>query len=100
MYFTLDLGHEIAKGQKNKERDISTRNSSRLFASSVKLTKWLGLRLILWQADRIDEQSGIVKFLLALQIKHFSGEKVDFPWNTVKEEKYTRITTYLDMHEC
>ena len=33
----------------------------------------------LCQADRIDERSGIVKFLLALQIKHVTGEKVDFP---------------------
>ena len=43
------------------------------FASLGKTNKYLPLRLILCQADRIDEQSllGIVKFLLARQIKHF-----------------------------
>ena len=41
----------------------------------------LALRLILCQADGIDEPSlpGIVKFLLALQILNTIREKVDFP---------------------
>ena len=34
--------------------------------------------LILCQADRIDVRSGIVNFLLALQIKHFSGKRLTF----------------------
>ena len=78
MYFTLDSGHEIAKCQKNKEWDIKTRNSKMLFASFGLTNKMTSPRLIMSQADRIDERSGIVKFLLALQIKHFSGKRLTF----------------------
>ena len=78
MYFTLDSGPEKAKCGKNKEWDMKTKNNSRLSLVLVKQTKRLALRSILCQADRIDERSGIVKFLLALQIKHFSGKRLTF----------------------
>ena len=76
MYFTLDLGHTIAKCQKNKEWDIRTRNSSRLFAS-FGLTNTMaspGAGKVRWclKADRmIDRYRDLFKFLSALQIKYF-----------------------------
>ena len=78
MYFTLDSGPEKGKCQKIKEWDIKTRNSSRFSPVLVKQTKRLALRSILCLADRIDERLGIVKFLLVLQIKHFSGKRLTF----------------------
>ena len=70
----------------------------------LKQTEWLVLRLILCQADEIDERSllGIGDRLVPISSsnKTLFGKKVDFLWNTVKEKRYTRITTYLDMQEC
>ena len=70
MYFTLDSGHEKANCQKNKEWNIRTKNSSRLFASFGKTNKMTSPEVdIVSTADRIDVSSSN---------KTLFGEKVDF----------------------
>ena len=74
MYFPHDCGRKIAKCQRYKAWNMEQFG---FFASLGKTNKYLPLRLILCQADRIDERS-LLEIPVSSSNKTLFGRKLTF----------------------